>query len=59
MSICHRSGASSLKRLIGLKYYDLVKRQITFTFELNAAESNELHLKKLQIKVVPNLITFI
>ncbi len=43
MCICPRSGAKGLKGFIGLKYYDFVKRQITFTFGLNAAESNELH----------------
>ncbi len=48
------SGARGLERLIWLKYYDLVKRQIKFTFGLNAADSNALNLKKLQIKVVSN-----
>ncbi len=43
LSICPWSGAIGLERLTWLKYYDLVKRQITFTFGLNAAESNELH----------------
>ncbi len=46
MSIWTPSGAGGgLERLIWLKYYDLVKRQITSTFGLHAAESNELHLK--------------
>ncbi len=50
MSICPESGARGLKRLIWLKYYDLVKRQITFTFGLNTAESNEFHQKKKNFK---------
>ncbi len=45
MSISHRSRAWELERLIWLKYYIVLKRQITFNLRLNTAK-NTHHLKK-------------
>ncbi len=50
--------SQGLERLIWLKYYDLVKQQITFTFGLNVGKSNELHLKKTSNKSSSELNNF-
>ncbi len=45
------SGARGHERLIQLKYYVVLKWQITINLELNAAKNTHRIKKKLQIKV--------
>ncbi len=45
MYISSWSGARELKRLVRLKYYILLKEQITFTLALNVAK-NTHHIQK-------------
>ncbi len=45
MFISSQSGARGLERLIWLKHYIVLKRQITFNLGLNAAK-NMHHIKK-------------
>ncbi len=49
MSVFHQSGARGLEKLIQLKYYIVLKRQITFNLGLNAVE-NTHPVKKSQNK---------
>ncbi len=39
VSICPQSGARGLERLIQLKYYVVLKRQITISLGFNAAKN--------------------
>ncbi len=54
MSTSPQSGARGLERLIWLKYYIVLKMQITFNLGLSAAKNTHYIKKKLQIKVVFN-----
>ncbi len=49
MSISPRCGAGRLKRLIWLKYYNVQKRQITFTLGLNTVK-NTAYMEKASSK---------
>ncbi len=51
MSIFPRSGARVLKGLKWLKYYNLQKRQITFTLGLNAAKNTDYMEKRFKLKL--------
>ncbi len=44
----HRSKAKGLERLLWLKYYNVHKRQITFTFELNTVKNNDYMEKRFK-----------
>ncbi len=49
MSIFPQSGAKGLERLMRLKYYNVQKRQITFSLVLNVVENTD-YLKKTSNK---------
>ncbi len=57
MSISHRGVARGLERLIWLKYYVLLKRQITFNLGLNA-DKIPIIRENVQIKIVQNSISY-
>ncbi len=46
MSISHQRGARGLERLIWLKYYTVLKLQITFNLGLNATKNICITSKK-------------
>ncbi len=50
MSASHENGGKGLERLIWLKYYIVLKWQITFNFGLNGAK-NTHHIKELYIRI--------
>ncbi len=51
MSISPQSGARGLKRLIWLLYYMVLKLQITFNLELNAAKNTHYFKKSIKWKL--------